>query len=79
LLKEIWAEWDDYHHLNLTVPTGRTKLQDIAKRKIIALHKVESEVFAFDVIGGAIKPRYHKYWDKSQNGSYLNAFLKLEP
>ena len=79
LLEEIWAQRDDYHHLNPTVPTERAKLQDIAKRKIIALHKVESEVFAFEVVGGAIKPRYHKYWDKTQNGSYLDAFLRFEP
>jgi hypothetical protein len=79
LLEEIWEGRHNYHHLKPTVPTERTKLQDIAKRKIIALHKVESEVFAFDVVGGAIKPKYPKYWDKTQNGSHLNAFLRFEP
>jgi len=79
LLKEIWEGRDDYHHLNPKVPTERNKLQAIAKSKIIALHNVESEVFAFEWIGGAIKPKYPKYWPQTQNGSYLNVFLRFEP
>lgn len=79
LLKEIWKGRDDYHHLNPKVPTERNKLQAIAKSKIIALHNVESEVFAFEWIGGAIKPKYPKYWPQTQNGSYLNVFLRFEP
>jgi hypothetical protein len=77
LLEEIWKGRDDYHHLNTKVPTERTELQIIAKSKIIALHNVESRVFAFEWVGGAIKPKYHKYWPETQNGR-LNVFLRLE-
>ncbi|MFC1902907.1 hypothetical protein ACFLX4_02430 [Chloroflexota bacterium] len=60
-LKEIWKGRNDYHHLNPKVPTEKIKLQAIAKSKMIALHDVESEVFAFEWVGGAIKPKYPKY------------------
>ena len=78
LLREIWEGRHDYHHLKPNVPTDRTKLQSIAKNKIITLHKVESEVFAFEWVGGAPKPKYPKYWPKIHNG-LLNVFLRLEP
>ena len=77
LLEEIWEGRDDYHHLNPKVPTERGKLQAIAKSKMIALHSVESEVFAFEWIGGAIKPKHPKYWPKTRNG-LLNVFLRFE-
>jgi len=66
------------HHLKPKVPTERTKLQAIAKSKIIALHNVESDVFAFELVGGVIKPKHHKYWPETHNG-LLNAFLRFEP
>jgi hypothetical protein len=78
LLKEIWKGRDDYHHLNPKVPTERTKLQAIARSKMIALHDVESKVFAFEWVDGAIKPKHPKYWPKTQNG-LLNTFLRFEP
>ena len=77
-LKTIWKGRNDYHHLNPEVPTEREKLQAIARSKMIALHAVESEVFAFEWIGGAIKPKYPKYWPQTQDGSYLNVFLRFE-
>ena len=76
--KEIWKGRNDYHHLNPKVPTERIKLQGIAKSKMIALHEVESEVFAFEWVGGALKPRYPKYWPEAQDG-LLNVFLRFEP
>jgi len=78
LLKEIWKGRDDYHHLNSKVPTDREKLQAIAKSKLIALHDVESDVFAFEWAGGAVKLKYPKYWPKTKNG-LLNTFLRFEP
>jgi len=77
-LKEIWKGRNDYHHLNPKVPTERTKLQAIAKHKMITLGAVESEVFAFEWVGGAIKPKHPKYWPETNNG-LLNVFLRLEP
>ncbi len=78
LLEEIWKGRDDYHHLNPKVPTEREKLQAIAKSKMIALHGVESEVFAFEWVGGAIKPKHPKYWPEARDG-LLNVFLRFEP
>ena len=78
LFKEIWKGRNDYHHLNPEIPTERSKLQDIAKSKIITLHKIESNVFDFAwTKDGAISPRYLKYWD-IKNG-LLNVFLRFEP
>ena len=78
LLEDIWKARDDYHHLNPKVPTEREKLQAIAKSKMIALHGVESEVFVFEWVGSAIKPKYPKYWPEARDG-LLNIFLRLEP
>jgi len=78
LFKEIWKGRNDYHHLNPEIPTERSELQDIAKSKIITLHKIESEVFDFAwTKDGAISPRYPKYFD-IKNG-LLNVFLRFEP
>lgn len=77
LLKEIWEGRPDYHHLKPKVPIEITKLKAIAKSKILALHRVESAVFAFKWINGAIKPKYPKYWG-THNG-LLNVFLRFEP
>ncbi len=77
LFKEIWKDRNDYHHLNPTVPNERSKLQDIAKSKILTLHKIESKVFDFSIVDGAISPRYPKYWDIKDG--LLNAFLRFEP
>jgi len=76
-LKQIWEGRDDYHHLNDKVPTDRVKLQEIAKNKIVGLHKVESEVFASNIVNGAPVPKYPKYWD-IHNGR-ANVFLRFEP
>ena len=70
-LEEIWKGRDDYHHLNPKVPTEREKLQAIAKSKMTALHSVESGVFAFEWVGGAIKPKHPKYWPEARNGLFL--------
>jgi hypothetical protein len=76
-LEEIWKGRNDYHHLNPEVPTEREKLQVIARSKMIALHCIESEIFAFEWVGGAIKPKYPEYWPDTQNG-LLNVFLRFE-
>lgn len=78
LFTEIWKGRDDYHHLNPKVPTEKSKLQDVAKNKLIALHSAESKIFAFEVIDGAIKPKHPKYWPKSHDG-FVNAYIRFEP
>ncbi|GAI03072.1 unnamed protein product, partial [marine sediment metagenome] len=67
-LETIWKGRNDYHHLNPEVPTEREKLQAIARTKMIALHAVESEIFAFELVSGAIKPKHPKYWPEAQDG-----------
>jgi len=78
LLKEIWKERNDYHHLNLNIPNEKSKLQEIAKGKISALHSIESKVFEFAwTKDGAISPRYPKYWDFNKDG-LLSVYLRFE-
>jgi hypothetical protein len=78
LFKEIWAGRHDYHHLNPGIPTERNKLQEIARNKIVTLHKIESTVFEFAVKDGAILPKYPKYWNINKDG-LINVFLRFEP
>jgi len=77
LFKEIWKDRNDYHHLNPTIPTEKSKLQDIAKSKIVNLHKIESKVFDFTIVDGAVSPTYPKYWDCDKNG-LLNVYLRFK-
>jgi hypothetical protein len=78
LFNEVWKGRNDYHHLNPNIPTERNELQNIAKSKIVALHEIESKVFEFKTIDGALSIRYPKYWDFDKDGN-VNAFLRLEP
>ena len=78
LFEEIWVGRDDYHHLSPRIPTERNKLQEIARSKIVTLHKIESIVFEFAIKDGAILPKYPKYWDIRKDG-LINAFLRFEP
>lgn len=78
LFKEIWKGRHQYHHLNPEIPIERSKLQKIAKSKMVTLHRVESTVFEFAIINGAISPKYLKYWDLREDGK-LNVFLRFEP
>jgi hypothetical protein len=78
LFKDIWKDRNDYHHLNPEIPTERSKLQDIAKSKIVSLHKIESEVFNFtQTKAGTISPKYPNYWGIKDG--LPNIFLRIEP
>ena len=78
LFKGIWVGRDGYHHLNPEIPTERNKLQEIARSKIVTLHKIEAIVFEFAIKDGAILPKYPKYWDINKDG-LINVFLRFEP
>ena len=78
LFKEIWVGRDGYHHLNPGIPTERNKLQEIARSKIVTLHKIESIVFEFATKDGAIAPKYPKYWGINKDG-LMDVFLRFEP
>ena len=77
-MKTIWENRDDYHHLNPVVPNDKNELQHISKSKMIALGIVEAEIFEFELIGGAINPKYPQYWPANPNG-LLEVFLRFEP
>jgi hypothetical protein len=77
LFKEIWKDRDSYHHLNPSIPSEKGELQRIANNKIITLHEIESKVFEFTVMNGAISPKYPKYWDFDENG-LLSVYLRFE-
>jgi len=78
LFNEIWRGRNGYHHLNPKIPIERSKLRDIAKSKILTLHKIETKVFDFAwTKDGAVSPRFPKYWDFNENGM-LNVYLRFE-
>jgi hypothetical protein len=77
MLKRVWKNRNDYHHLNPNVPTQKDKLKGISKDKIVSLLDVESKVFAFEWVDGTIKRAHPKYWLESANG-LLNSYLRFE-
>ncbi len=77
MLERVWEGRNDYHHINPEVPTEKDKLQEIAKEKIVALLNVESEVFAFEWVDGAIKQTHPEYWLETDSG-HLDAYLRFE-
>jgi hypothetical protein len=78
LFKEIWKSRNEYHHLNPEIPIEKNELHELAKSKILTLHRIESTVFEFTIINGTISPKYLKYWDVKEDG-LLNVFLRFEP
>lgn len=78
LFDEIWKDRNDYHHLNLGILIERSKLQEIAKSKIIILHEIESKVFDFSwTKDGSPLPRYPKYWETTEG--LPNMYLRFQP
>jgi len=77
ILKRVWKNRNDYHHLNPDVPTQKEKLNKIAKDKIVSLLGVESKVFAFEWVSGRIKRTHPEYWLESDSG-LLNSYLRFE-
>ena len=76
-LERVWENRNDYHHLNPDVPTQKEKLREIAKAKIVALLDVESKVFAFEWVGGALRRIHPEYWLETDSG-HLNSYLRFE-
>lgn len=75
--EKVWENRNDYHHLNPDVPTQKEKLREIAKDKIVALLDIESKVFAFEWVDGAIKRIHPEYWFETDSG-HLNSYLRFE-
>jgi hypothetical protein len=76
-LLSLWQRRDDYHHLNPGIEEDRIALQELALAKIRLLTEVESNVFAYSIVDGALNPANPKYW--VQKGNYAQVFLRLEP
>ncbi len=76
-LERVWEGRNEYHHINPEAPTEKDKLREIAKGKIVALLDVEAKVFAFEVVGGAIKRTHSEYWLETESG-HLDAYLRFE-
>ncbi len=79
-LKEIWKNRDDYHHLNPSISTDQTFLEELAKGKAKLLVKIEAEIFYFSHSNdGAFIFKYPQYWKKSEEDTHVQAFLKIRP
>jgi hypothetical protein len=75
---QIWGnDRNTFHHLNNDIPTDVPTLESRAEDCVNALYAIESEVFAFDMAGGAIVPKNRAYWPKS-DPEHLQVFLRLE-
>ena len=72
LFKEIWKGRNDYHHLNPEIPTERNKLQDIAKSKIVTLHKIEFPLVVSQFMRHVmlIKILFHSILNPAANSPY---------
>jgi len=68
---KIWEKRDDYHHLNDTVLKDRQALEILAEQKINLLHKIQQEIFHFNIREGMIVPRNPKYWDTADDTAYI--------
>lgn len=62
---------DAFHHLNNDVEQDHKKLEARALECLDALYTVESEVFAYDLQEGRIKPKNKKYWPRAGEDSLL--------
>jgi hypothetical protein len=66
----IWADRNNYHHLNPSIDSPGRNLEDIAREKMFLLGDVESYFFAFSILNGRLVPKNPEYWQLS-NGETL--------
>lgn len=76
-LERVWENRNYYHHLNPDVPTQKEELREIAKDEIVALLDIESKVFAFEWVDGAIKRTHPEYWLETDS-EHPNSYLRFE-
>jgi hypothetical protein len=73
---QIWGnDRNTFHHLNPDIPTGYQALELRAEGCVKALFQIEAEIFAFDVIEGAIAPKHPEYWPKT-GPQHVGAFIR---
>lgn len=65
----IYADRNDFHHLNQTVEQGFPELGSRARDCLNSVHIIESEVFGYSFEGaGKIAPRNPQYWTIDSDG-----------
>jgi len=75
--QRIWShDRNAFHHINETIPTDPGVLEQLAEDCVNALYEIESDVFAFDIVEGALVPKHLIYWPK-EDSEHLKAFLRL--
>ena len=76
--QRLWERRHDYHHLNPSVASELTELEEIAFSKIRALAEMESWVFAYSVHQGNVRRDRPQYWPRTEDGK-LDVFLRFSP
>lgn len=76
-LLDVWANRDDYHHLNPTIERDRQKLEALAQDKALLLREIEGDVFGYTVKEGRLVPKHPQYWPNVQEGQ-TEVYLRLE-
>jgi hypothetical protein len=67
----IWADRNDYHHLNPSIDKPGRSLEDIAREKVLLLCDVESHFFAFSISEGMLVPKNPEYWPTSSGAAMV--------
>jgi hypothetical protein len=73
----IWSnDRNAFHHMNEDIPTEHQMLERRAEECVMALLKIESELFAFDIDEGRIIPKNPIYWPEV-DAEHFEVFLRL--
>ncbi len=65
-IDQIWANRNDFHHLNPAIHQPGRDLKDIAREKLLLLCDVEKHFFAFSFSDGKLVPKNPEYWPTSK-------------
>jgi hypothetical protein len=72
----IWGDdRNDFHHLNEDVELDYATLEARAEDCVSQLYVIESELFAYEVPDGGLRPLKPEYWPES--GGTYGVFLRL--
>ena len=75
-LIEIWGEdRNRFHHLNEDVELSHSALQTRAAECVEGLHTVESELFAYEIVGAKLWAQKPAYWPRQ--GPNAQVFLRF--
>lgn len=74
----LWQQRDEYHHLNDSIATERTALDELAIAKIRALAVIEEWVFGFCHGEAGLVLRHPQYWPRTGENQ-VGVFLRCDP